>query len=164
VFLKSSNAQGIDIILGRSSGLNTLLRLHSSKPGRKEIRNRRHSVYSFPFECGRSYIGETGRPLAVWLHEHRYNLKEGFLEKSKLAQHDYKEGRRFVWGEARILDIESNSRYTKYKESAHMACLTNPINQLCLNISPIWIPLISDEVIKSKRSLGHPRFFIGLYV
>jgi hypothetical protein len=68
-------------------------------------------IYSIPYECGRSYIGETGRPLAVQLHEHRYNLKEGLLEKSKLAQHAYEEGQRVSWDDARILEIESNSRY-----------------------------------------------------
>jgi hypothetical protein len=38
-------------------------------------------VYSIPCECGRSYLGETGRPLAVRLREHKHNLKEGLLEK-----------------------------------------------------------------------------------
>jgi hypothetical protein len=38
-------------------------------------------VYSSPCECGRRYIGETGRPLAVQLREHRHNLKQGLLEK-----------------------------------------------------------------------------------
>jgi hypothetical protein len=28
-----------------------------------------------------------GKPLAMHLHEHRNNLKEGLLEKLKLAQH-----------------------------------------------------------------------------
>jgi hypothetical protein len=41
---------------------------------------------------------------------------------------------------ARILEIESNSKYRKYKESAHMACSANPISQPSLDISPIWIP------------------------
>jgi hypothetical protein len=36
-------------------------------------------VYSILCECGRSYIGETGRPLAVLLREHKHNLKEGLL-------------------------------------------------------------------------------------
>jgi hypothetical protein len=40
-------------------------------------------IYRIPCECGRSYIGETGRPLAMRLHEHRHNLKEGTPEKSK---------------------------------------------------------------------------------
>jgi hypothetical protein len=59
----------------------------------------------------------------MWLREHGHNLKEGLLEKSKLAQHAYEEVHRVGWGEARILEIGSNIRYGKYKESAHMACL-----------------------------------------
>jgi hypothetical protein len=37
--------------------------------------------------CGSSYIGEAGRPVAMWLYEHRHNLKGALLEISKLAQH-----------------------------------------------------------------------------
>jgi hypothetical protein len=44
-------------------------------------------------------------------------LKEGLLEKSKLAQHAYEEDHGVVWAEARILEIESNSWHRKYKES-----------------------------------------------
>jgi hypothetical protein len=70
-------------------------------------------VYSIPCECGRSYIGKTGRPLAMQLREHRHNLKEGLVVKSKLAQHAYEEGHRIGWDESRVLEIESNSRYRK---------------------------------------------------
>jgi hypothetical protein len=108
-------------------------------------------IYSIPCECGRSFIGETGRPLALQLRERRHNLKEGLLEKLKLAQHAYKEGHKVGWDKARILDIESHSRYRKYKEVAHMACSINPISQLSLDISPIWIPIISNEVNISQR-------------
>jgi hypothetical protein len=92
------------------------------------------------------------------LHEHRHSLKEGLLKKSKLAQHAYEQGYRVGWDDDRILEIESNSRYRKYKESAHMVCLTNPISQPSLDISPIWIPLMSNEVSNSQRS---DRFFMG---
>jgi hypothetical protein len=51
-------------------------------------------IYSIPCECGRSYTGETGRPLAVRLREHRHNLKDGLLEKSKLAYHAHEEN---IW-------------------------------------------------------------------
>jgi hypothetical protein len=69
----------------------------------------------------------------VRLREHRHNFKEGLLEKSKLAQHAYEEGHRIGWDEVRVLEIESNGRYRKYKELAHMACLTNPISQPSLD-------------------------------
>jgi hypothetical protein len=58
------------------------------------------------------------------------------------------------WDEVKFLETESNSRYRKYKESAHMACLTNPIKQLSLVISPIWIPFVSKEASKPKGRLG----------
>jgi hypothetical protein len=108
-------------------------------------------VYRIPCENGRSYIGETGRPLAVRLPEQRLNLQQGLLEKSKLAQYAYKEGHILSWDDARILEIESNSRSRKCKESAHTASLTNPISQPSLDISHIWIPLISNEVSNSQR-------------
>jgi hypothetical protein len=83
--------------------------------------------------------------------EHRHNLQQGLLAKSKLAQHAYEEGHRVGWDDARILEIESSSRYRKYKESAHMACLTNPISQPSFDICPIWSPLISSDVCNSQR-------------
>jgi hypothetical protein len=64
-----------------------------------------HGVYCIPCECGRSYIGETDRPPAVRIHEPSHNLKEGLLEKLKLAQHTYEEGHRVSWDEARFLEI-----------------------------------------------------------
>jgi hypothetical protein len=69
-----------------------------------------------------------------------------------LAQHAYEEGHRVNWDEARVLEIDSNSRYRKYKESAYIACITNPISQPSLDISPIWSPLIKEEVKKSNGS------------
>jgi hypothetical protein len=96
-------------------------------------------VYSIPCECGRSYIDETGRPLAVLLRESRHNHQQGLLEKSRLAQHAYEEGHRVGWDEARNLEIKSNSRGRKYKESAHIICLTKPISEASLVTSPFWI-------------------------
>jgi hypothetical protein len=46
---------------------------------REEIRSRGRS------ECGRSYIGETGRPLAVRLRKHRHNLKGSSYIKIKIS-------------------------------------------------------------------------------
>jgi hypothetical protein len=47
----------------------------------------------------------------------------------------------------RVLKTENR----KYKEAAHMACFIGPISQPSLDISPIWIPIISNEVNSSQR-------------
>jgi hypothetical protein len=67
-------------------------------------------IYNIPCECGRSYIGKTGRHLAVPLREHGHNLQQGLSEKSKLAQHAYEEGHRVGCDDARILEIENDNR------------------------------------------------------
>jgi hypothetical protein len=108
-------------------------------------------IYNIPCECGRSYVGETGRPLFVRIGEHKFNLKNCLLDKSKLAQHAFEEGHQISWNEAKILQIEVNSRQRKYKESAHMACMDNPISQPSMEFHPIWIPLVKEEVNNLQR-------------
>jgi hypothetical protein len=82
--------------------------------------------------------------------EHRYNLKQVLIEKSKLVQHAYEEDHRVSRDEVRVLEVESKSICRKYKESAHMACSTNPISQPSLDIPPIRIPLINEKENKPK--------------
>lgn len=68
------------------------------------------------------------------------------------------------WDNAKLLEIENNIRYGKYKELAHIACLTISINQPSLAISPIWIHHISNEVdISQKISVWSDRFLMGFY-
>jgi hypothetical protein len=64
-----------------------------------------------------SVFSETSRPLEVCIKEHKYNLTQGLLEKSKLAQHAYEEGHKICLNEAQVLQIEPNTTYRKYKES-----------------------------------------------
>jgi hypothetical protein len=49
----------------------------------RDLHETAQCIYSSPCECGRSYIVETGRSLAVRLREHRHNLRQGLQEKSK---------------------------------------------------------------------------------
>jgi hypothetical protein len=62
------------------------------------------------------------------------------FEKSKLAQHAYEEGHKICWKEAKVLQIEPNIIYRKYKESVHMSLLDHPISLSHLD------PLITAEV------------------
>jgi predicted GIY-YIG superfamily endonuclease len=106
----------------------------------REVQDMRQCIYSIPCECGRCYTGETGRPLGIRIREHMNNLKQGLMEKSRLAKHAYEEGHRTQWMEAKTVQIETNKICKKYKEAAHMACIMNSISQPSLEISPIWIP------------------------
>jgi hypothetical protein len=105
------------------------------------------------FECGKRYIGKTGRSLAMQFHDDRHSLRNCLLEESELSQHISGKGLRVGWGEATILGIESNSRYRKNKKGACFVCLISPVSQLSSGFFSIWIPLFSNEVTNShKRS------------
>jgi hypothetical protein len=107
-------------------------------------------VYTVPCDCGRCYIGQTSRPSEAPIEENKYeyNLTQGLLEESKLAQHAYEEGHKICWKEAEVLQIEPNTAYRKYKESAHMSLIAHPVSQPSLDISPIWTHIIAAEVRK----------------
>jgi hypothetical protein len=51
----------------------------------REVQDMRKCIYSIPCEFGRCYIGETGRPLGIRILEHMNNLKQGLMEKFRLA-------------------------------------------------------------------------------
>jgi hypothetical protein len=72
----------------------------------------------------------------------------GHLERSILAQHSFEKNRCIVWMEAKILEVEINSVYKKYKEAAYLSCSQKPINKPNNKISPIWYTLISRELSK----------------
>jgi hypothetical protein len=52
------------------------------------------------------------------------------------------------WKEEKVLQIEPNSTYRKYKESSHISLLDHPISQPSLDISPIWTPILTAKVRK----------------
>jgi hypothetical protein len=62
---------------------------------------------------------ETSRP-EVRIKEPNYNLTQGLLKKAKLAQRAYEEGHKICWKEAKVVQVEPNTIYRKYKESAHV--------------------------------------------
>jgi hypothetical protein len=70
------------------------------------------------------------------------------LEKSKLAQHAYKEGHRICWKGAKVLQTEPITTYRKYKESTHMSLVAHLFSQPILDISPIWTPISAADVRK----------------
>jgi hypothetical protein len=63
-------------------------------------------VYNISCDCGRCCVDVTSRPLEVRIKEHKYNLTQGLLEKSKLAQHAYEEGHKICLQEAKVSQIE----------------------------------------------------------
>jgi hypothetical protein len=112
----------------------------------RDAQQTKQNGYSIPCDCGWCYIRETSRTLEVCIKEHRYNLTQGLLEQSKLAQHTYEEAHKICWNEVKVLQIEPNTTCRKYKESTHMSLIDYPISHPRLGVSPIWTPVMTAEV------------------
>jgi hypothetical protein len=52
-----------------------------------------------------------------------------------------------------VSQIEPNTTYRRYKESAHMSLVDHLISQPSLDISPMWTPIIAAEVKKNCNSI-----------
>jgi hypothetical protein len=109
-------------------------------------------VYSIQCDYGKCYISETSRPLEVHIKEHKYNLTQGLLENSELAQHAYEEGHEICLKEAKVLHIEPNTTYRKYMESAYMSLIDHLVSQPSLDISPIWTQIQDRQAAKLRGS------------
>jgi hypothetical protein len=107
---------------------------HKTGPVRL-AQQRKQCVYNIPCDCGIRYIGETSRPLEVCLKEHKYNLTQRLLQISKLARHAHEEGHKICRKETKVFQIEPDTTYRKYKESANMSLVDHLISQTSLDIS-----------------------------
>jgi hypothetical protein len=63
------------------------------------------------------------------------------------------------------MQIELNTTYRKYKESAHISLIGHRISQPSLEISPIWTVFITADVIKKIKlrpvQIKHDFFYVN---
>ena len=122
---------------------NTLRRQLCKVKPPTSAKDTKNCIYNIPCSCGQSYTGETGRPLAVRLQEHRKATVRGEVEKSGMAEHAWSNGdHRPAWDETKIIGHEPHWKIRKIKEAAHMILDGNSISRPSADISPIWIPIL----------------------
>ena len=114
-------------------------------------------IYNIPCTCGRSYTGETGRPLSVRLQEHKKATIRGETEKSGVAEHAWSEGdHKPLWDKTSIIGREQNWKIRKIKEAAHMALDANMFSKPSIDISPIWLPMLRKVGVRQKGNASDP--------
>jgi hypothetical protein len=75
----------------------------------RDVQQAKQCVYSIPCDCGRCYVSQTSRPSEVLIEEHKYNLTQDLVEKSKLVQHAYEEGHKIYRSEEHTSELQSPS-------------------------------------------------------
>ncbi|XP_022090938.1 cholesterol 24-hydroxylase-like [Acanthaster planci] len=81
------------------------LQLHNLFTSHKDRQDpqRRPGVYRIPCQCGKVYIGETGRDLPTRINEHKTHGRKGELEKSSIIKHSHTEDHQINWSQAELV-------------------------------------------------------------
>ena len=102
--------------------------------------NTKGVVYMIPCECGRVYVGETGRTLKQRITEHKRAVKNADSNNG-LAVHVAGTGHTIHWDEAEVVWREEQWTKRKIKESLTIKAHANNLNlDTGASIDPNWNP------------------------
>ena len=70
--------------------------------------HKKAGVYKIPCECGKVYIGETGRYMDTRLKEHKTSFKLSEWEKSAIVKHAQQHEHRIMWEDTQLITSINN--------------------------------------------------------
>jgi hypothetical protein len=127
------------------------------RPVKDYLRLRTPGVYRIPCECGRVYIGQTGRSVDVRLKEHQWHIRLEHLDKSAVAEHSIDQGHRIQFHNASLLATKTRYMDRIVREAFEIELHPYNIDReggFCLSKS--WKPLIG-----SLKFSGHDPRTLG---
>ncbi|KAL9972374.1 hypothetical protein ACROYT_G018660 [Oculina patagonica] len=86
-------------------------------------------VYRIPCECGKVYIGETGRPMQDRIKEHDRGIRLARTQTSAVAEHTNNTGHYPLWNDVKFIDREPHWYTRRVKEAIHIRLHPNNINR-----------------------------------
>ena len=130
----------------------TLRNLLVQVKGKPPSTSRLGIVYCIPCNCGRVYIGETGRCLSIRISEHKRAVQH--LDKSNaLAVHITEHmDHQIQWEESTIIEFESNWYRRRLKEAIWIKRTANTLNtDPGLHINVTWNTMLLKPTDKRCR-------------
>jgi predicted GIY-YIG superfamily endonuclease len=115
------------------------------RPVKDHLRLRTPEVYKIPCECGRVYIGQTGRCMDIRLKEHQQHIKLEHPYKLVVAEHSIDQGHRIQFHNSSILATK-----TRYMDCVVMAAIETELHPYNINregrfcLIKSWKPLIGS--------------------
>ncbi|XP_071478008.1 uncharacterized protein, partial [Diadema antillarum] len=115
--------------------------LHSHKD--KHPKHKQPGVYRIPCECGKVYIGETGRSLETRLKEHKTCYRRSEWEKSAIVKHAQQSEHRINWEDSKLITSIKNWNTRRIREAIEIHTHDTVTQDTGLHINNIWLPLIN---------------------
>ena len=103
-------------------------------------------VYRIPCECGKVYIGETGRSMQERIKEHDRDIRLARTQTSAVSEHTHETGHYPIWNEVKFIDRDPHWYTRRVKEAIHIRLHPNNINRDSgIEIPEAWIPTIKKH-------------------
>ena len=102
-------------------------------------------VYKIPCQCGKVYIGETGRDLPTRIKEHRANSRKGEYEKLAIIMHSHTEDHIINWEQAHLITSIDQWYPRRIREALEIHKHPTVPQDIDFSISDIWQPLLTDQ-------------------
>ena len=137
--------------------------LHTHKD--TQPHNKKAGVYKIPCECGKVYIGETGRDMDTRLKEHKTSFRLSEWEKSAIVKHAQQHDHRIMWDDTQLITSINNWNTRRVREAIEIHRHDTVPQDPGLHINNIWIPLLqmpspthatSPASATAPRSTPHP--------
>ena len=86
-------------------------------------------VHKIPCECGKVYIGETGRAMQDRIKEHNRDIRLARTQTSAVLEHANETGHLPIWKEVKFIDRDPHWYTRRVKEAIHIRLHPNNINR-----------------------------------
>jgi len=103
-------------------------------------------VYKIPCECGKVFIGETGRAMQDPLKEHDRDMRPARTQTSAVSEHANETEHLPMWKEVKFIDCDPHWYTRRVKEAIHIRPHPNSINRDSgIEIPASWLPTIKKH-------------------
>ena len=103
-------------------------------------------VYRIPCECGKVYIGETGRLMQDGIKEHDRDIRLARSQTSAVSEHDHNTGHYPLWNEVKFIDRDPHCYTRRVKDATHISLHPKNINRDSgIEIPEAWMPTVKKH-------------------
>ena len=86
------------------------------------------AVYKIPCECGKVYVGETGRAMQDRIKEHDRDIRLARTQTFPVSEHANETGHLPIWKEVKFIDRDPHWYTRRVKEAIHIRLHPNNIS------------------------------------
>ena len=130
----------------------TTLRSHLVRPKDPAVPTKQDGVvYRIPCECGKVYIGETGRPMQERIKEHDRDIRLARTQTSTVSEHVYNTGHYPLWDEVKLLIVIHTGTHAgskrRFTEDCTLTTSTGIAELKFQKHGCPWMPTIKKHLI-----------------